>query len=410
MPYLTPQELPEGDDCRPLFIPANTEWLALFGGALTELIKSYNWEDSGGLTIAETVEKMTEIINAWYSDPCVNCELPGGGRLIRINIDGHVQELVGDEWVEPTGDYELPPIEEREGGTIDDQICLAAKNAANVLQLLYENLSDSFNGDLDEAEAVTALIGAVIGFIGAAAGAITYSIARVALWIFSILYSVLEFAIADLWTPEFTDQLVCILKDCASNDGGVVTFDWDCFNAGLNEQLNSFSLTSEQLRLYVQIQLMLSIIGGVDALNLAGATTAITDDECPCGWCYTWDQDAFEADWTEDFSGFNGNWFVDYHLEFAETLRINSCVMEVEVVSLGTSQRAGWWTFNYSGMINDEPLSFGTNLVEMTGMPRDLDGAAVSAAPSSGTSGSIYIRRVTMTGDGNNPFGTDNCD
>jgi len=70
MPYLTPQDLPEGDDCRPLSIPASTEWLALFGGALTELTKKYNWQDSGGLTVDETVEKMTEIIDAWYTESC----------------------------------------------------------------------------------------------------------------------------------------------------------------------------------------------------------------------------------------------------------------------------------------------------------------------------------------------------
>src|SRR5262245_18703031 len=114
MPYLTPQELPETDDCRSLSIPANSEWLALFGGALTEFTKEWNWEYSGGLTIEETVQKMNEIINNWYANPCAACTTPGGYRVIRIGANGHLEQLdESGDWTPTTDDYYIPPPEAR---------------------------------------------------------------------------------------------------------------------------------------------------------------------------------------------------------------------------------------------------------------------------------------------------------
>jgi len=282
VPYLTPQDLPESADCRALFVPDDTEWLALFGGALTELTKTWNWEYSGGLTVDETVAKMTEIINNWYSG-CVACTLPGGGSAIRVRPDGHIEELLPDgSWGDPTGDYVLPPITPREEGTDADKKCLAAKNAANVLEQLYENIADSYGDGLTDAEALTALIEFVVTLIGVAFAPIAFAIATFLLPIFIAAYAIVAFITADLWDSNFTDQLVCILLNCAVVDGDIVTFDWDCFNNALWEQLNDFGLSTEQLRLYGQIQIILSIIGGVDALNLAGATTDITDDTCDC--------------------------------------------------------------------------------------------------------------------------------
>jgi len=281
VPYLTPQDLPEGEDCRPLFIPAGSEWLALFGGALTELQKPYNWEDSGGLSVEETTDKMAEIIQNWYTEPCEGCELPEGGEIIRIGADGMIEVLTDGEWVTPTeGDYYIPPPEAREEGTEPDQICLAAKNAVNVLEILYESLSDSWNNALDEAEAVTAFIVAANEALGFFIAPITAGIVVFLAPIFAGVYALLEFLIADLWDEAVSAQITCFLIECASNDAGVVTFDYECFLDKMRANINLFDLTEEQLRLYGQIAYMLLFIGGADGLNLAGGTTAITDDDC----------------------------------------------------------------------------------------------------------------------------------
>jgi len=286
MPYLTPQELPEESVCRSLLIPDDSEWLALFGGALTELQLKYNWEDSGGLTVDETISKMMQIINNWYTEPCASCTLPGGGRIIRIGEHGHIEELGDDgSWSDPTGDYVIPPPEAREGGTELDQNCLAAKNAVNVLQQLYETLSEQWAAHVSEAEAATEFTLALIAIVGFEFAPITAGIVAFFGVVFASLYTALEYLGADLWTEDFTDQMVCFLLTCVNNDDGVVTFDYDCFMGQLNSLTDSFGLSELQLRLYLQVSYILYFIGGIDGLNLAGGTTEITNDDCAfCGW------------------------------------------------------------------------------------------------------------------------------
>lgn len=301
MPYLTPQELPETDICRSLSIPDNTEWLAFFGGVLTELTKTYNWEFSGGLTVDETVDKMQDIVDAYYESLCGTCTTPGGYRIIRVNSQGHVEELneLG-EWQDATGEYHIPLPEPREGGTEQDQICLAAKNSVNVLEQLYENLTDSWNSHLDEAEAQTAFILGLIALVGFEFAPITWGIVAFMTAVFSALYTTLEFIGADLWDSAVSEQIECFLIECATNTDGVVTFDYECFTDKLNSLTDTFSLTEDQLRLYLQISFMLYFIGGMDGLNLAGATTAITDADCSfCdpAWC-------IRIDFRESMAGF----------------------------------------------------------------------------------------------------------
>lgn len=293
MPWLTPDSIPEADDCRPLSIPASSEWLALVSGALTELTKKYNWQKFGTLTVDETVAKMNEIVNNYYDAGCAACTLPDGGRIIRIGEGGHLQELGDDgSWQDATGDYAIPPPSPREGGTPQDQKCLAATNATNVLEKLYEDLTDSWNGHLSEAEAATSFTLTLIGLVGFEFAPITASIVAFFAVVFSTLYSALAYIGADIWDDNVSKQIRCFLIECAHNEDGVVTFDWDCFNAKLNSLTDSFGLSELQVRLYLQIGFMLYFIGGVDGLNLAARTTEITEadcEECGCVNCHEFD-------------------------------------------------------------------------------------------------------------------------
>jgi len=281
MPWLTPDDIPEADDCRPLSIPANSVWLALVSGALTELTLPYNWEKFGTLTVAETVEKMQSIVDNYYNSPCGACTTPGGYRVIRISGTGHVEQLdESGNWVDGTGEYHIPLPDAREGGTEQDQICLAATNAVYVLEQLYENLTDSWNSELDEAEAETAFILGLIALVGFEFAPITWGIVAFMTAVFAALYTTLEFIGADLWDTSVSDQITCFLTECATNTAGVVTFDYQCFMNRLNSLTDTFSLTETQLRLYLQIGYMLYFIGGMDGLNLAGGTTAISVGDC----------------------------------------------------------------------------------------------------------------------------------
>jgi len=287
VPYLTPDELPEDGLCRPLFIPNSPEWLAIVSGALTELTFRWNWQQEGSVTVDQAVAAMVDLVDNYYSEACDNCELPEGGSVIRLTADGHIQVLSEGVWVTPEdGDYFIPPPAAREEGTTSEQKCLAAANAVNVLETLYESLSDSWNASLDEAEALTAFIEAATLAVGFAFAPIAFGIAAFFLPIFFAMYALLEFVIADLWDEVVSEQIKCFLYECASNDAGVVTFDYECFLAKMRANINLFDLTEDQLRLYGQIAYLVNFIGGADGLNLAGGTTAITEATCDeCATC-----------------------------------------------------------------------------------------------------------------------------
>jgi len=189
VPYLTPQALPESDDCRSLSIPADTEWLALFGGALTELLFLWNWEQSeGGLTPSETVAEMQRLIDAWYESVC-GCTLPDGEPLLRVGENGMLQELIDGSWQEPTGDYYIPPPAARENPTASERRCLAAANAVNVLQLLYEEISDGYANNLSVANALAGMVILTAVLVAPPVGAVVAGLAAAALGIWQLAYN-----------------------------------------------------------------------------------------------------------------------------------------------------------------------------------------------------------------------------
>jgi len=414
VPYLTPDELPEERDCRALSIPATTDWLAIVSGALTELTKSWNWEQQGAVTVAEAVAAMQAMIDEYY-EGCNDCILPGGFPPIRINISGKVEIFDGGEWVVPTsGDYYIPPPEAREGGTPDDQICLAAKNAVNVLHQLYTNLSDSFGEALDEAAAGVLFVEAIAGIVGVVVASISAGILALGLFAFQLLYQALSYLTDDLWNEDFESQITCFLVDCATNDAGVVTFDWECFNDKLNSLADDFSLTELQIRLYLQIGFILQFIGGADGLNLAGATTEITDDDCEfCSdeWCREWDQSAFEGEWTFDFGSSNGNWYVDAHINFGvgTVAVVGGCYDYTVTGGDEVGNAAHWYNEDYSVGLDTDPLCtpIGTSFLNT---PQSLAGIAINPVKGS-NSGIITVTRVKLWGTGTPPdVGTAGCD
>jgi microcystin-dependent protein len=71
--WLTPQSAaPTAQYCRRLLIPQEVDWLIPFVGALSELGKVHNWQQSDmGQTPEDTAAKMREIIDAWSEDMCM---------------------------------------------------------------------------------------------------------------------------------------------------------------------------------------------------------------------------------------------------------------------------------------------------------------------------------------------------
>jgi len=298
--YLTLDEIPVGRLCRPIFIPDDPMWLALFGGALTELTFPYNYQQFGTLTPQEMADACAEVIAEWYEAICQSCELPEGEPIMRIGLDGVLEQLIDGAWSPPAGDYFIPPPEAREESTAEERRCLAAANAANVLKLMYEEITDEYGTGLGYLEAITTFAVFVIGLIAPPVGLVTRALALLALAAWQVAFDTAEFVTADFWTSAFDENIRCALFRSSVDTDGVVTFNFEQVNYELIYQVNWIDPTGGSFALAAQVRWMLGQITG-DGLNLAGATTAITEadcsdcDETPC------------RDW--NFRDTDGGWF-----------------------------------------------------------------------------------------------------
>jgi len=417
MPYVTPASIPESTTCRALLIPDSTDWLATFGGALTELIYSYNWEQVEGVSVEDAVQTAITVINGFY-EGCVSsgCTQPGGAPIFRLNpVTWAIEELVDGAWVEPTGDYAFPPTPARSETTPEERKCLAAANAVNALSLLYESLSDSWNEALGLQEAIDAMLAILIGIVGTAFALPVAALIAIFVALMAVVYETIEFITADLWDASFSEKLTCYFYECALDDGEVVHFDIQCIINKIGSA-TTFDWTTElQLRLLLQVSWLMNVIGA-QAIDAAGAATAITSadcDACDDVWCYEWDQTALESAWTFDFDP-NGGGSVFCHIAFDADMvtHIEFDWTWNEVNGGGTSGLGIWLTDFYTDRVLDvSPLpatSGGTSTWDGTNAPATWCGLGGNQNGSE-PGGEITITRILLRGTGANPFGEDNC-
>jgi len=370
------------------------------------------------------------MIDAYYGG-CAACTQPGGYKILRIGSDGHVEELGEDGTYAPaSGDYYVPPPAAREGGSAADQKCLAAANAENVMHEIYMNLADSLASHLSEAEALTALIEFLIVTLGAEFAPITYGLAIFLIAVFGLVYSALSYLTADLWDSNFTEAFKCMLLGCATNDAGVVTFDWDCVEHALYAAATTFGINETQLRLYLQINYILAFIGGIDALNTAGANTGITSADCTdCNpeWCRTWDftvDDGSADGWYAVFgtyvsgtgyvgvttaSGSQANVYIENDTHIGNITKWDMTFLKT--AGGGSNNRNHMEVYDASGLIADQT----DNPIDTVPHAKELNGDfnnVIHLTPNinSGTSAAdVVITQISLRGTGENPWGEDNC-
>lgn len=296
--WLTPDNIEEADTlCRPLSIDRSLA--AYVTGALLPLTQPWNWEQHGTMTAQEASELFTVMLENWVTEcneGCI-CEVPLDEdfgielniRIIRRSATGHTQELVDGEWVTPTGDYEVPPIPEREEALEVDRLCLAAANAAFVLESVYEEVTDAIAIELSAASVFGAIFDAAIALVGVWAGPTAAGHAAFAKTAFDAFVQTADALGSDVWNAAFTDELTCFLHEFAQSDGNVVTFEFPQMRAAVfDEFLNAGGeLDTDRALLWGQVGYLMDLLaaGGIDT---AGSTTAVTEYDCiPCDdFCY----------------------------------------------------------------------------------------------------------------------------
>jgi len=313
---------------------------------------------------------------------------------------------------------------------------LAAANAANVLKLLYEDLSDSFAAHLSAVDAAVKLGVAVVGGIGLLFGLISTSLISAAGAAFAGVYAGVEFISADVWTSEFDEIVACILYDCSFSDGDVVHFDYACFFQRLWDATDLFDVTFAEQRLFYQISVIMNFLG-VEALDAAGATTAVTSfdcDGCAEAWCYRWWGTGFEqGDWSMDtypdttpttydaddgvIAGFN-----DIGVAWAHIADVSYGAIAGNVKFIGVGidfDRIGGGSDNYVVLyINGVDVMHSVNLngagltsLIWEGDRDDITSIRILGGVQSdaGQGGHLWFPNLTMRGDGANPIDVDNC-
>jgi len=283
--FLTPSDVPSEIVCRMLRMPNSLEWFGIFNAALLETIYYYNYSDQvpGSLTREQAAAAaqvfVLEFLNQEHG--CNSCTLPGGGAIIGQDEFGRWRMLDDGAWVEPSGDYAIPPLTPRTEPTDDEKRCAAAANASNVIQELYEALADEYATNHDLALFYTA-IGVSIGLLFLPPlGLLAAGFLATALILVQEGFQAFSFLTADVWTSEFDNEFTCILLNNATVEGdGSVTFDLDqVVNDVTNSLAFQFDPTLATQRLALQVGTILKYIGK-EGLDYAGSTTDVSEDEC----------------------------------------------------------------------------------------------------------------------------------
>jgi len=311
--WLTPNEGGDTFLCRPVFIPIDDElyFMAAVNGALLELTHVWNWEDFGTMSAQDAADMMFEMYQLYAVGTCDSdcvCTIPPAYdidvgvelRIIRRGEDGFTEELVDGEWVPPTGDYEVPTPDTRTESTSDERKCLAAANAATVLEDTYEEATDAYQSFATPAAVANAILDVIVLALGAFGQVTAASYISFGQTVFETFYDYFSLITGDVWTSDFTDELVCILIANATDTAGVITFDYNGIVADILVLEGEAGGDIERHLLLLQLRYLLNIVAA-GGLNFAGGLTAVSSYDCAP--CYPW---SLDYDFTTGAFSFTG--------------------------------------------------------------------------------------------------------
>lgn len=446
--FLTPDENTGGIEiCRPLILPLN--FLPLFAGALAPLTEPRNWEQFGTLTPDQSAEICTQLILDWYSGVCdamACCPLrfnPNSGMLEQYDPET-------DTWDEIPFGPSLP-----DGGTItypdptpqnplqDDtlQRCTAAANAAIVTQQLYQETWDVLVSGT--AGVVFGLISLLSGFVDSILGG-RGAITAITQFARDIYEQGDEFTVGGFPDTALEDvQNIFFCRSSVVDD--VVTFDHE----GARLDFVNMGLVQPYLGLVV----LMTTFFNQDALNVAGGVSVATDVDCSeadCDdtWCYEFDftgGDTHGWTFTNNSAGVpfgsgavGGIMYADLRDPAATGSAFRRIVMNrafpVVPDSLthfsvdydyvfggdGTSGTVFLRTLVNGGVV--QQFTRGDIIGGLITIPQEWDGevltpasmtldwsARIDSSSPFNYSGNIRIKSILLSGNGPNPFGSDNC-
>lgn len=440
-------DIPAGGSSYLLFYFPSPEWAQYVLGATQLLAEHWNWYKAGTLEPDEAAYEWHCIVEQAPLNLIDTCALPGGGPVERLNESGEVEELIDGAWQEPQGSYAIPPPEARTEPTPDERRCAAAANAANVIKLMYEEVTDAYQNNLSEALAIVQLATAVITLIAPPVGLTLSALANIALAVWASAYAAAEFVTSDFWDSDFDDNMKCALLRCAFEDSGVVTFNFQCVQQELLNQIEWIDPSLGSYALAGQVRWLLTQIGA-QGLNLAGATTAITDADCSdCDdtWCWLYlPASGLGSQWEAATPTCNGcaaqgvfdgtTWNATSSCDVADNCTKGVSIrlakeMRITHIEVNYDRLVGDYDFsNLAYWVEVDPYEY-TDVLTSGGSPgaggtdlnltwdgdRTIDGLQVNIRSSlkvggATPNGEVTINSVLLRGRGEPPEGSSNCE
>lgn len=296
----TPNEIPQGAICRPLFIPADESWLALISGALAELTAPHNWEQVGALTPLECAERMAQMFQEYINGicgigeenldvrqnpdtPCLLEKDDGSGwqtfadlRLcppkVRLTSSGAGLEVStngGVTWNEA----ELPAIPPAPVVAGHDTLCNAAASAVEVYRQTMSEIFRLFNDGVEVMIVVSAIIAMLASwFFFPPALPLVFSF-------FVELQTIVESLTVADFDSDKQEELRCIFFCAMTLDEGVARIDWASVTAEIEARV---SVSPPNIWLMLRY---LALIVGQDGTERAAATGVIQNAICGCEDC-----------------------------------------------------------------------------------------------------------------------------
>lgn len=278
MPYLTPDTPPDETICRIMRIPKDTHWIAIVDGAVSELVRKFNFEQFGTFSPQDTASRFMDMYVDFIESTCDDMGCCYDTITRRITSSGAIEISVnGGPWIPDPADPRTtaptyPPIGMDETHTK----CDAATNAATHIDDIIAATSEQLGGTGSILEIAAAIALAIFALF--LAPETIPALAPVILPLIGGLIFLGQAAWDAYFTTDVHSKILCALYCKIEDDGTFTQSGYDAFIAKLTADLPA-SLAKD---MFIQLVGRIGLVGLNDYAAI-GTSASADCSACNCG-------------------------------------------------------------------------------------------------------------------------------
>jgi len=418
-------DVPAGTQCIMLCIPAGEQYKRQLMGGLYEFTHWNAYE-------RDATHKATQVAQAWRNailEGMLNCyQFRTNGGKSEYSTDGGATWTPTPDVIDPGHTFDPrndePLLPERGGSNIP---CLAAANATACYVELHREVVEWYN-NVGVAVVLLGALALALGIFFPVSWAVTgLAISSTGLAIIFLAHTA-SLNIA-AFTTTIQQQLTCILT-CRADAAG--RWDADAYAGVLADIADK---TGDMWRL---IEHYISDVSGIQGLNNAGTTTSVASYDCSacvCNFCYLFDSTSGLDTWNiaEGAGVYSGGMWVHTDVVYGGGARrsilitIDFSAVTLTDVIIHFDLTKGTYNGSTSGLYlwrensnllaswSNTVLNSGNNQVKAWNGSQSCSRLVIQLASSYDPSapyvydGLCHILGIEIRGNGDNPWGEDNC-